>query len=303
MPVMDGYTATRLIRANPAWAGLPIIAMTANAMTTDRERSLEAGMNDHIVKPLNVEDMFGVLERWISPGKWSSKPAPMLAPLEMPETDPPPASTAVVPPAASATVGEGANGMPDLPGVDVARGLANCLHRNDLYRAQLTRFLAGASGFEQAYRASMKAGDSDTMTRLAHTLKGTAGTIGATGVEDRAAILEVRSGAADAADLLGQHLDETLVVLRQVLAGIERLPAEDPPARHVAALPENEVAALLDRLQSQIADFDAEAGATAQALLASVPEGALKSALALACEALERFDFDAATDALMGLRS
>ncbi|MBL8444508.1 MAG: response regulator [Zoogloeaceae bacterium] len=298
MPVMDGYTATRLIRANPAWGELPIIAMTANAMTTDRERSLEAGMNDHIVKPLNVDDMFDVLERWISPGKWSSRPAAMLAPLVMPELDPLPAPAAATTQTTSAAVGEGPNGMPGLPGVDVARGLANCMHRKDLYRAQLMRFLTGSRGFGPAYREAMKAGDSDTMTRLAHTLKGTAGTIGATGVEHLAAILETRSSAADGAELLRKHLDEMLIVLQQVLTGIERLSVEVAPARHVGAMHEHEFKALLDRLHAQVADFDAEAGATAQALLSNLPEGALRSALDLAVDALERFDFDMAADAL-----
>ena len=58
MPVMDGYTATRMIRSKPAWATLPILAMTANAMAGDKEKVIEAGMNDHIAKPLNIDDMF-----------------------------------------------------------------------------------------------------------------------------------------------------------------------------------------------------------------------------------------------------
>jgi two-component system sensor histidine kinase/response regulator len=68
MPVMDGYTATREIRKNPAFKDLPIIAMTANAMAGDREKVLQAGMWDHIAKPLNVADMFATLAKWIKPG-------------------------------------------------------------------------------------------------------------------------------------------------------------------------------------------------------------------------------------------
>jgi two-component system sensor histidine kinase/response regulator len=64
MPVMDGIEATRIIRSNPRFQALPIIAMTANAMAADRERCLEAGMNDHIPKPIDPEELFRVLTRW-----------------------------------------------------------------------------------------------------------------------------------------------------------------------------------------------------------------------------------------------
>lgn len=68
MPVMDGYTATRHIRENPDYAKLPILAMTANAMEGDRERSLASGMNDHIPKPFDVNKMFITMARWIRVG-------------------------------------------------------------------------------------------------------------------------------------------------------------------------------------------------------------------------------------------
>ncbi|MES2951800.1 MAG: PAS domain S-box protein [Pseudomonadota bacterium] len=67
MPVMDGYAATRAIRSNPRFKDLPIIAMTANAMAGDREKVLEAGMWDHIAKPLNVAEMFATIAKWIKP--------------------------------------------------------------------------------------------------------------------------------------------------------------------------------------------------------------------------------------------
>ena len=64
MPVMDGVEATRVIRADPRFNSLPIIALTANAMAADRDRCLEAGMNDHIAKPIDPEQLFRVLLRW-----------------------------------------------------------------------------------------------------------------------------------------------------------------------------------------------------------------------------------------------
>jgi CheY-like chemotaxis protein len=61
---MDGYTATRLLRENPAWRNLPVIAMTANAMLGDREKVLAAGMNDHVAKPIDVQELYRALSRW-----------------------------------------------------------------------------------------------------------------------------------------------------------------------------------------------------------------------------------------------
>ncbi len=65
MPVMDGIEATRIIRADSRFDQLPIVAMTANAMAADRDRCLEAGMNDHIAKPIDPDQLFGALSRWI----------------------------------------------------------------------------------------------------------------------------------------------------------------------------------------------------------------------------------------------
>ena len=79
MPVMDGLSATRAIRQLPGMQALPIIAMTANAMAQDRERCLEAGMNDHIAKPIDVQELVDKLRRWVRPGQppagWPGSPS------------------------------------------------------------------------------------------------------------------------------------------------------------------------------------------------------------------------------------
>ena len=66
MPVMDGYTASREIRKNPQHKDLPIIALTANALSTDQEKSKEAGMNEHVGKPFNEKEVFTVMSRYIN---------------------------------------------------------------------------------------------------------------------------------------------------------------------------------------------------------------------------------------------
>jgi PAS domain S-box-containing protein len=68
MPVMDGYEATRRLRQHMQWRDLPVIAMTANALTSDRDKVIDSGMNDHVTKPINVEHLFATLARWVKPG-------------------------------------------------------------------------------------------------------------------------------------------------------------------------------------------------------------------------------------------
>jgi len=79
MPVMDGYAATRALRQQPQWRELPVIAMTANAMVGDREKVLAAGMNDHVAKPIKVEELFATLARWVRPAVVGPEHAPEAA--------------------------------------------------------------------------------------------------------------------------------------------------------------------------------------------------------------------------------
>jgi CheY-like chemotaxis protein len=73
MPVMDGLTATRLLREIPRFANLPIVAMTANAMSQDRQSCLQAGMNDHMGKPFDPEDLLRILRLWLRPPRISDR--------------------------------------------------------------------------------------------------------------------------------------------------------------------------------------------------------------------------------------
>ena len=67
MPEMDGFTATKLLRSDPRLQKLPIIAMTAHALVEERQRCLDAGMNDHVSKPIDPDNLFSTLMRWAKP--------------------------------------------------------------------------------------------------------------------------------------------------------------------------------------------------------------------------------------------
>ncbi len=188
MPVMDGLSATRAIRQLPGLQQLPILAMTANAMAEDRERCLEAGMNDHVAKPINVQELVDKLQRWVRPDP-SRKPTGM-----------------ELPPAAPAGVPEPGwiDALAGIDGLDARLGLGQVLGREALYRDVLSRFVASQRGQAEAIAQALESGSRDEAQRLAHTLKGLAAQIGALPLREQAAQLEtaLRDGTPDPAPLL-----------------------------------------------------------------------------------------------------
>jgi PAS domain S-box-containing protein len=173
MPVMDGVTATRTLRADPRHDAMPILAMTANAMQVDRQRCMDAGMQDYISKPIEPDALWQALARWL-------KPRPGAA-----------ASPAAAPPPAPAAAEAPGPGLSPVDGLDMQAGLRRALGRASLYRQLLTKFLRGQRGVPEAIDQALQAGDALTAERLAHTLKGVAGTIGATPLQQVAAELEL----------------------------------------------------------------------------------------------------------------
>ncbi|SIQ87078.1 ATP-binding protein [Aquipseudomonas alcaligenes] len=275
MPVMDGYTATGLIRANPAWANLPVIAMTANAMAGDREKALDAGMNDHIAKPLNVEQMFATLARWIKPAQ----------PAQSVETS-----------EATATETETVD-LPELPGIDQHAGLAVMQGKHALYRKMLLRFGQSHAHFAHDFGQSLARQDWQTAMRLAHTLKGTAGNIGALALQQAAQSLEQACEAAG-----NEHLQTRLEAVVQLLEPLlNALQALDTP-QTTAAAGSGPSTEQLTRLAQLLGDSDAEALELCDELAARIGEPNLRQRFAHVQEHVLNCDFDAALAALQGLQ-
>jgi CheY-like chemotaxis protein len=308
MPVMDGYTATREIRKNAAFKDLPIIAMTANAMAGDKEKVIEAGMWDHIAKPLNVGEMFNTIARWIKPktevatkteaGHASGAVVADTKGLEKPESTPTPNS---VTPKPSTPV----PGLPELPGIDVKAGMATTMDNEKLYTRLLIKFRDSQGDFADLFAAARQDPDATAAARAAHTLKGTAGNIGAKGVQAAAAELE----HAYLVDATAQQIDfllaKTLAELQPVIAGLQVVGAQTPTAAaapKVEANPEQSarLQAALERLTVLLKDSDADAGDAVDELLELAKGTQLAFTLKHVAAAVADFDFDAALVALTG---
>jgi PAS domain S-box-containing protein len=171
MPVLDGYSATRALRAQPALRDLPVIAMTANAMIGERERAIAAGMNDHIAKPINVERLYGTLAHWLRP---ALPPASVEASVEAPA-----AQTDVT----SAPLR-----------IDRRAGLAFADGNEALYRRLLGMFRPLCFDLLARLNAAPASGDHKALRDLCHTLKGSAASVGAVPLQRAAEALERACG-------------------------------------------------------------------------------------------------------------
>jgi PAS domain S-box-containing protein len=244
MPVMDGLEATRAIRRLPGRATVPIVAMTANAMTSDRERCLDAGMNDHLPKPIDPEAIWDKLLQWL-------RPRPTGVQAESPEavdTSLPPASQPVTPTPASTP--DDLSALATVTGLDWAAGLRLALGRKPLYWTLLRRFVAGQSDFATRLTHALTTDDWPTAQRHAHTLKGVAAQIGASELSGLAHELEQAFARREPTARLAPRRERTeraLAVLMEAIAA--RLPA----APH--SLPSADKAADAESLRSVCAQL------------------------------------------------
>jgi PAS domain S-box-containing protein len=271
MPVMDGVTATAEIR-KLGMADLPILAMTANAMQADRENCLAAGMNDHLAKPIDPDEMATTLLKWIKPSALNAAPLGP-APSDLLEGEVAEALAEAIP--------------ADIPGLDTGLGLKRFRGKQAFYLEMLGKFAAGQKQAVAHIRDSLAAGDVATAERLAHTLKGIAGNIGASGIQQTAGVIEAAIRNGDLPEAAMTTLDENL---RALVAQIER---RLPAAPETKLEPSGSADDVIERLRRLLVDNDPEAEALASASLASlrtVLHGRTPEFLRL----VQNFDFDKA---------
>jgi CheY-like chemotaxis protein len=153
MPVMDGYAATRAIRHELGLATLPVIAMTANAMASDRQSCLDAGMNDHVGKPFDLPHLIEVLNRSTGRSMVPNTPAPG-GPASAPS-------------------------QPTADGVDIEAALERMDGNTELYILILRSYLDEIATLPDQFERLLQRGDRAGASRLLHTVKGLSATVGA----------------------------------------------------------------------------------------------------------------------------
>jgi CheY-like chemotaxis protein/HPt (histidine-containing phosphotransfer) domain-containing protein len=203
MPEMDGFEATRMLRRQEIETGrprMPVIALTANAVSGDKERCLEAGMDDYVSKPVRRDVLLAAIAHWTHPSTIvvTSPPITVDAPLAAPAAT----GTPVIDPKALQTLRELQRpGRPDL--------LTRVI---DLFALDAPRLLS-------AMRNAVAQSDAEALRHAAHTLKSTSANVGATMLAVNCREIEQLACAADVA-AAGVPLGDALEQLDRVLAAL-----------------------------------------------------------------------------------
>ncbi|WP_068547266.1 response regulator [Thalassotalea crassostreae] len=277
MPVLDGYSATKLIRKQERFLSLPIIAMTANAMAGDREKAINSGMNDHIAKPINVDTMFNTMAKWISPKLAKTK-----------------------------VLSTGDEGQTEtfnfslLSVLNVKEGMATTQQNSPLYHKLLNRFFNSYQQFADTFEATQDVTGDGGKVQLAHTLKGVAGNIGATSLYQIANNLEQ---CLIAGDNIGSLFEQVVIELDKVLSDIKSYlhahKMDQVEAKSVSRKVNDENTKLLLReLTEALHNFDTQAVDILEQLTPLFSDPNVQNTLQVMQKRLEEYDFSRALELL-----
>ncbi len=288
MPELDGIAATRLLRADPRFVRVPIIAMTANAMKADLDGCLAAGMNDHVTKPIDRKVLVATLRRWLPVASGAPAAAGV---MPQPQPQPKASSAAVAGPASLSAA------VPALEGIDVTGTLQRLGIEQTTLERMLLRFAEGQGPILDALRAAVAAGDSADAAGHAHAIAGSAGNLGADGLHAASKALEqaAREGRPDLSRLLAVVEDRAAIVSRS----IESL---RPPDSRVTDAPDRPfdralAGAALERLTVALNGYDlsSASGALADLDTSGLPTSAADD-LGRLRRSIDGYEFDQARE-------
>ena len=283
MPVMDGYSAARCIRQNSDFDTLPIIAMTANVMERDKQRCLNAGMNDHIAKPIDPNALYFTLAKWVAPAKREVPEHLLLLSAQAQQN--------------SLTADAQ---LPQIQGINCQQGLTRIGGNSKAYHNVLAKFVTNQGSVVTQIRQALSDNEVAEAQRIAHTIKGVAGNIGAEQLAALAAIVETTLNNAEpvqpALDTLEQELSD-------VLAAIVQSQVPSAPPQGLGSMDSEQLRSKLNELLVLLDEYDMEADGVLEDVLGKIAEPGIKRQLKQIQEQLSSYDFEQAAQALRDILS
>jgi PAS domain S-box-containing protein len=237
MPVMDGVTATIEIRKDAKNKDLPIVAMTANAMQQDREKCAEAGMNDHVAKPIDPDELFRALLKWIKPKQNVTLSA------NLPEQ--------------TAAIQQNVD-LPVIDGLDVGLGLKRVIGKKPLYLNMLRKYVTNQANTSNELREALAANDYATAERVAHSAKGVSGNIGASNLQAMAAEIEKMIHENVASESIVAKIAPFEIAQNAMITALDAQLPPDPAAIALSAVDTSKATEVLTKLRELLAENDSE---------------------------------------------
>ncbi len=244
MPIMDGTTATREIRKDGRFKDLPIVAMTANVMEADIKKCREAGMWDHIGKPIDPDELFSKLLKWVKPRQIEYVQEITKPLMETDKKEPKPARH---------------DDLPDIPGLNTKLGLKRVMGKKTFYIDMLKKYIDNQGQAPVQIRQSLDANDYGTAERLAHTAKGVSGNIGASQLQELAADLEKAIREGMPCDEIGALPNTFAVAHGQLIASLMDAFPVAAVREEVGKVDEAKAAAVCEKMMELLANDDSEA--------------------------------------------
>ena len=283
MPVMDGYTATRTIREMKQYDNLPVVAMTADAMMGIKEKCLEVGMQDFVTKPIDPDEAFGALVKWIKPGKREVIQKSIETIKEEIE-------------------------LPAFINIDVADGLRRVGGNKKLFLSLIDKFHSKNQDLVNEIKEAVNQTDQEKAVRLAHTVKGVAGNLGAIKLNKAAAFVEAelkKSIDVNMDELLTEFSDELSLVIEEIGTWIElsKPVAGESIVADGRQLDKENFKLLISELKQLVEENDFESGKKLEQIMNLPGVNTFKSELDKVSKMISDYEFDEALEVLVSLLS